>query len=87
MRAILALTAVMVLAACSPQNPKAEQANADLKTAADASGSAVNNLAGATADSAKTAAATADAAADRAKMATGTAMQKAGTDLKSDAHK
>ena len=87
MRIVAALAAVLALAACSPQNPKAEQANADLKTAADASGSAVNNLAGATADSAKNAGAAADAAADKAATATGTAMQKAGTDLKSDANK
>lgn len=87
MRIFVAIAGVLALAACSPENPKVDQANADLKTAADASGSAVNNLAGATADSAQAAAAGAKEDAAKAATATGTAMQKAGTDIKADANK
>ena len=81
MRLVLALCAVFALAACSKDdNPKVDQAGADLSDAAQSTGSAVNNLAGAAADSAKSGAA-------KAETATGTAMEKAGASVKAQGQK
>lgn len=80
--------ALFALGACSPASaPQVDQANADLKAAGESTQAAAEHLGDAAKQDSKSAAESAQAAADRAQAATGSAIEKAGADMKADAKK
>ena len=82
------LAVLLALGACSPAaEPQVNQANADLKAAGESTQAAAQHLGDAAKQDTRSAAESAKAAADRAQTATGSAIEKAGADMKADAKK